>query len=191
VTETSDPGGESQRSQRRFGGMTGGLVLGAIIGASLGLIQGDLLEDLSFGLVIGLAIGAGFEGRGQLMQYRPGAIRRVILIAGLFLVLILVSFEFIDDISNTNLKTILLLATAGAFLLFVLALGWSIAGLDELQRRIQTEAIAIGFDFSAVTMLTVGLLSQVGVQQPNWVYAGLPMTICWGIGKLWLIWKYR
>jgi hypothetical protein len=191
VTETSDPGGESQRSQRRFGGMTGGLVLGAIIGASLGLIQGDLLEDLSFSLVIGLAIGAGFEGRGQLMQYRPGAIRRVILIAGLFLVLILVSFEFIDDISNTNLKTILLLATAGAFLLFVLALGLSIAGLDELQRRIQTEAIAIGFGFSAVAMLMVGLLSQVGVQLPNWVYAGLPMTIGWGLGKLWLIWKYR
>jgi hypothetical protein len=151
--------------------MTGGLVLGAIIGSSLGLIQGDLLEDLSFGLVIGLAIGAGFEGRGQLMQYRPGAIRRVILIAGLFLVLILVSFEFIDDISNTNLKTILLLATAGAFLLFVLALGWSIAGLDELQRRIQTEAIAIGFDFSAVTMLTAAELGLCRAADDHWLGA--------------------
>jgi hypothetical protein len=29
------------------------------------------------------------------------------------------------------------------------------------------------------------------VQLPNWVYAGLPMTIGWGLGKLWLIWKYR
>ena len=187
----NEPGETSQRSQRPFGGMTGGLVLGAIIGGILGLIQGDLLEGLSFGLVIGLAIGAGLEGRGRLMQYRPGAMRRIILAAGLFLILLLGTFELIDDISNANLKTILLLATAGAFLLFVIAIGWSIAGLDELQRRIQTEAIAIGFGFSAVAMLTVGLLSQVGVQQPNWIYAGLPMVVGWGIGKLWLLWKYR
>jgi len=171
--------------------MAGGLLIGLIAGLALGLIEGDLLEGAGFGLMIGLAIGAGLEGRGTLMQYQPGAMRRVILAGGLFLIALLLTFEFIDQLPAGEAKTLFALIPAAGFLLFVLALGAAIGGLDELQRRIQTEAISIGFGLAAVTVLAVGMLGQVGVEQPNWIYAGVPMIVGWGLGKLWTMWKYR
>ena len=181
----------NQPRQRRYGGMVGGILIGLLIGLAIGFIQGDVLEGASFGLIIGLCIGAGFEGRGSLMRYRPGAMRRILLAAALFLISLLLVFEFLEGVDRGVLRTLLALAPAATFLLFVLALGWAIAGLDELQRRIQTEAIAIGFGFTAVAVLTVGLLGQVGFEQPNWIYAGLPLVLGWVLGKLWTMWKYR
>ncbi|MFN2149417.1 MAG: hypothetical protein ACK2T2_13605 [Anaerolineales bacterium] len=180
-----------QARRRRFGGVTGGLLLGAVIGLIFGWIQGDLLQGLGFGVIVGFTIGIGLEGRGQLMQYKPGTVRRIILAAGLFLISLLVTFEFIDDLENGTGAILLVLLPAATFLLFVIALGSAIAGLDELQRRIQTEAIAIGFGFTAVVVLAVGLLGLTGIEQPNWSYAGLPLVVGWGLGKIWTLWKYR
>jgi hypothetical protein len=63
--------------------------------------------------------------------------------------------------------------------------------LDELQRRIQTEAFAIGFGLSALTMVIVGLMADAGVPQPNWLMAAAVMSVFLLIGKLWTMWKYR
>jgi hypothetical protein len=186
-----DSNEHSQPSRRRFGGAAGGLLIGLIVGLVIGLIQGDLLEGAGFGLIVGLAIGVGLEGRGTPMQYQPGAMRRILLAGGLFLITLLLTLEFIDQLPAGGAKTLFALIPAAGFLLFVLALGAAIGGLDELQRRIQTEAISIGFGLAAVVMLAVGLLDQVGVEQPNWIYAGVPMIVGWGLGKLWTMWKYR
>lgn len=171
--------------------LTTGLLIGLASGVVLGLVEGDLLDGLGFGLVIGLALGVGFERRGQFMQFPPGMLRRIILAAGLFLIALMGSKWLLDLGLNRPLQIAVTLLPALAFLLLVLAVGTAIASLDELQRRIQTEAIAIGFGFTALVAVTYGLLAEMGLAQPNWIFLTLPMSVGWVVGKLWTMWKYR
>ena len=63
--------------------------------------------------------------------------------------------------------------------------------MDDLQRRIQVEAMAIGYGITLLVTMTVGLLAQAGVRQPSWFVVTFVMLIAGLIGKLWLRWKYR
>jgi hypothetical protein len=74
---------------------------------------------------------------------------------------------------------------------FLISLGRAIASLDELQRRIQLESIAIGFGISAMVVLTYGLLGMVGVPQAGWIYVPVVMVFGWFLGKMWTLWRYR
>jgi hypothetical protein len=181
---------ESAKSKWPFN-LVGGILIGLVIGFILGLIEGDLLEGLGFGLIVGLAFGAVFERRHHLMQYPPGVIRRMIIAGGIFLVTLTASLELRVLADSRWLQIALALAPALGCVLVVLAIASALASLDELQRRIQTEAIALGFGFTAITVTTVGLLEEIGFTQPSWIYVVFPMTIGWGLGKLWTMWKYR
>lgn len=171
--------------------MTAGILLGLAIGAVLGLIEGDLLSGLGFGLVIGLALGVAFERRGNFMQYPPYIVRRMLVSVGLFVLAVLASQRLLEESLSRPLEMAVALAPALAFLLLVLSVATAIASLDELQRRIQTEAIAIGFGFTALVVMTYGMLGLVGLAQPNWVFVTLPLVVGWGLGKVWTLWKYR
>ncbi len=179
---------EENRFPRSMGG---GILIGLGIGLIVALIDGDLLEGLGFGFVIGLGIGAAFERRHHLMQYPPGMLRRIVLAGGFFLITLLASLELKAYITAQPLQIALALAPALGFALVVLAVGTALASLDELQRRIQTEAIAIGFGLTGIAVVSVGLLREVGLEQPDWIFVVIPMVIGWGLGKLWTMWKYR
>lgn len=170
--------------------MGSGLLIGLAVGALFGLLNGDLLDGLGFGLVIGLALGAAFERRGRMMQFPPGMLRRVILAAGLFLITLLGSQWLLDLALSRPVQIAVALAPALAFLLLILALAMAIGSLDELQRRIQTEAIAIGFGITALFVVTYGLLAEVGLPQPNWIFISVPLAVGWAMGKFWTVWKY-
>jgi hypothetical protein len=63
--------------------------------------------------------------------------------------------------------------------------------IDELQRRVQLEAI--GFSFGATGMLTFayGFLQNVGFPQVSWLYIWPLMISLWGIGSVIAAWRYR
>lgn len=63
--------------------------------------------------------------------------------------------------------------------------------MDELQRRIQLDAIGIGFGASLIVTLTYALLVQAGILQVSWMFVPLLLVLMWGVGKLWTVWKYR
>ena len=84
----------------------------------------------------------------------------------------------------------LLPIAAWAFL--VVTLGMAIASLDELQRRIQTEAIAIGFAGTVIVCGGYGLLGLAGnLPALNWGLVLFVMVFMWFIGKMWTMWRYR
>src|SRR6185437_6274152 len=62
--------------------------------------------------------------------------------------------------------------------------GKSIREMDELQRKIQFEALAFGFSATAVLSLGYGFLGNAGIPQLNWVWVWPLMGICWGGGLL-------
>ncbi|MGW8145052.1 MAG: hypothetical protein ACWGN2_11705, partial [Anaerolineales bacterium] len=92
---------------------------------------------------------------------------------------------------NQTYQTLVALAPALPAVWLAYTIGSAIAQLDELQRRIQLEAIGIGFGGSVVVTLTYALLVQVGVPQISWMFVPLLMLLFWAIGKLWTMWKYR
>ncbi|HEX9988481.1 MAG TPA: hypothetical protein VGE45_08395 [Chloroflexia bacterium] len=54
--------------------------------------------------------------------------------------------------------------------------------IDELERRIQFEAIGFGFGGTAVLTFSYGFLENVGFPHLNWVYVFPLMIFLWGIG---------
>ena len=63
--------------------------------------------------------------------------------------------------------------------------------MDELQRRIQLEALAFGFSAAAVLTLGYGFLQHAGWPIPNWVWVWPLMGTCWLIGKFVAQRRYR
>jgi len=169
----------------------GGLLIGLIVGFIVGLIDGNLLDGLGFGLLIGLALGAAFHHRDQMMQYPPQRARHVVVAAVLFMGAAVAWSTWIKEVTQPQMRWVVSLAPGLAFLVFVHAIGLAIASLDELQRRIQTEAIAIGFGLAAVVVTSIGFLGELGVAQPDGIFVVLIMILGWGIGKAWTLWKYR
>ncbi|HYP42232.1 MAG TPA: hypothetical protein VEX13_17885, partial [Chloroflexia bacterium] len=54
--------------------------------------------------------------------------------------------------------------------------------IDELERRIQLEAIGFGFGGTAVLTFGYGFLENAGFPHLNWVYVFPIMIFLWGIG---------
>ena len=76
-------------------------------------------------------------------------------------------------------------------ILLAVSIGSAIAQLDELQRRIQLEAIGIAFGGSIIASLSYALLVLAGFPQVSWMFVPLIMMMLWLVGKLWTMWKYR
>ncbi len=66
----------------------------------------------------------------------------------------------------------------------------AILKLDELQRKILLEGLAISFMGTFILLLSLGLLGQVGIPQLNGVYICLVMAALWLLGKLWATRRY-
>lgn len=169
------------------------------LGAALGLVIGGFIDmltnDTGWGLVIGILAGAviGYFVKFPLpvMEYRQGAMQRIMFSAIGFLGALFLSQWLLDlDLARPYvLAAAVLPALPGAFL--AVAIGSAISGLDELQRRIQLEAIGIGFGASILTFMTYALLVQVGVPRVSFMFVPVVMILLWGVGKLWTMWKYR
>lgn len=78
-----------------------------------------------------------------------------------------------------------------ASLFLAYAIARAIASLDELQRRIQLEALAIAFGWSLVVVFSIGIFIMAGMEQPRWIYLLPIMVFGWLTGKLWTMWKYK
>ena len=63
--------------------------------------------------------------------------------------------------------------------------------IDEMERRILLEAVAFSFIFTLILLLSFGLLSLVGVQQPSTIMVVFIMCMLLVVGKLWGNWRYR
>jgi hypothetical protein len=62
------------------------------------------------------------------------------------------------------------------------------AKLDELERRILLNAAAFSFIFTVILLVSLGLLSEIGIQAPNPMILAAIMALLMFIGKLWGNW---
>lgn len=160
-----------------------------------GLLLGWVIDDLAFGLLMGflisLPITSRFARSHNLMEFPPGTLLRIGGAGAFFFGAIFAANWAMGQELDQTTKVLIGSLTAIPGLLFIYTLGQAISSLDELQRRIQTEAMAIGFGLSALMLIVVGLLADAGVPQLNWLMAAAGMSAFWLLGKLWTTWKYR
>ena len=172
------------------------LFAGGLVGAAYGLLSAygferDIWLPIIIGALFGVAIGFRISVRPPKMRY-PMYMARRMAYAGTFLLLASVVYAYLLDLELTRTQIILatLLPTVG-WAALVISIGKAIASLDELQRRIQTEAIAIGFAGTAILVGAYSLLQFGGFNQINIGVALLVMAVMWLVGKLWTLWRYR
>ena len=79
------------------------------------------------------------------------------------------------------LRFLAAMVPAPAFLLFIWAMVRGVRQADELQRRIQLEALAVAWPLAVGIVMTISLLQKAGFLQwePMWVY--LPLTYFLGL----------
>jgi len=183
--------GKQRSPERSRENIAIGFVVGMLIGGLFDLYTGER----GIGTIIGMIAGAVFGSRGlqriHLMEYPPRVLRNLAVAGTLFLIFFFGSVYMITHEIGNSFQTILAFAPVIPGFFFIVALGNAISSLDELQRRIQVEAIAIGFGLTALITMTFGLIGLTGTPQPNWMYVTVIMTFSWLAGKLWTRWKYR
>jgi len=169
---------------------------GGLVGAAFGWLSGIGFEgritiSIIIGLLFGMAIGYRISIRPPKMRYPMYLARRMAYAATFFLVVSTIYSYLIDlELTATQIILATLLPVVG-WAALVISIGMAIASLDELQRRIQTEAIAIGFAGTAILVGGYALLQFAGFAQINVGVVLLVMSLMWLIGKLWTLWRYR
>jgi hypothetical protein len=169
-----------------------GAMAGGMLGTAFGYQLGSLWLGLIVGILFGLAIGYRLHRTPIKMRYPMYLVRRVLLAAA-FCGLVLMGYAVLVDKGWTGTPAILAaLLPIAAWAFLVITLGMAIASLDELQRRIQTEAIALGFAGTVIVCGGYGLLELAGVVPAlNWGLVIFVMVFMWFIGKMWTLWRYR
>ena len=169
-----------------------GAIAGGMAGAAFGYGLGSLWFGIVAGILFGLAIGYRLQRVPIKMRYPMYLIRRILLSAG-FCILVGMGYAILLDRGWSGTRAILaavLPIAAWAFL--VITLGMAIASLDEMQRRIQTEAIAIGFAGTVIVCGGYGLLGLAGsLPALNWGAVIFVMVVMWFAGKMWTMLRYR
>ncbi len=176
------------------------MVSGLAIGAALGIVFWSALDDFlpfPFDLIVGMGTGlaAGYRwGRrppAMLMRYPPGVMGRV-LISAAFFILGFFGYLYLLDLDLTAEQKMVssLLAILPASV-FIFMIAYAIGKLDEMQRRIQTEGIAIAFGGTALVVGVYAILGLAGVPAPHWGLLLVIMTAMWLLGKLWTMWRYK
>ncbi len=171
--------------------LAAGAAAGLMLGAAFGIGFDSLPLGLPVGLLFGTAVGYRISRAPIRMQFPLFRLRRILLAGALF-ILASLGFLFLREGGWTGSRLVLAGLAAGvAWAVLVAAIGSAIASLDEMQRRIQTEAIALGFAGAAILAGGYGLLGFAGVAQLNWGLLPLVMVVMWLLGKLWTMWRYR
>jgi large-conductance mechanosensitive channel len=173
--------------------------VGAAIGLILGGAAAEIVSDSTLAGLVGMFLGAGIGAllgsrvthQVHWMEFPKGVVRRLILSGALFIIVLTVSLLYIGDDLERTTQLIVSLVPLVPGLLFLASVADAISKLDELQRRIQIEAIAVGFGISIFAMMTIGMLSYADVAQPNGLVVAGIMVLSWSVGKLWARWKYR
>lgn len=108
-----------------------------------------------------------------------------------YLIVLALSMAFVKAYPGSTWRFVVVLAPVVPAFFFVLAIVRHVRRLDELQRRIQLEALALAFPSSALATFSYGLLQRVGLPPLNWTWVWLVMTGFWLLGTVVATRRYR
>jgi hypothetical protein len=153
-----------------------------------GLLSQLLSGDWVCGTVIALLLSFTW---GLLKGYRiipmkyPPHIIRLIMLAVIIFVIATISAVVLIIQGLAKPYPLLVAALPGfASVSLAYAIARAITSRDELQQRIQLEALAIAFGWTLVLVYSIGIFIMAGIEQPRWIYLLPIMVFGWLTGKL-------
>ena len=119
------------------------------------------------------------------MKSRVKIIRPLLVPFVFYIGALIFSFNWLDANPEASLRVVVALIPMIPGVFIAIDIVHSIQQLDEMERVILLEGMAISFMATFALMISMGLLGAVGVQQLNGSYVALFMVVLWLIGKLW------
>jgi hypothetical protein len=156
-----------------------------------GLLAGQVFYGALFGIVLVIIFSRPVSKRLYTMEFANGAMIPVAVSLVLFFALTLVSILLRNQTEDPAVRIAIGLLPALPVAAAALFIGRALGQLDDLQRRIQSEGLAVGFGISIVLAAVYGWLTLFGVPSIGWIYAAPVMALCWVAGKLFSVWRFR
>lgn len=99
-----------------------------------------------------------------------------------YTVLVIISVTLLKSIDSGAGRYALAVLPVTPLPFAVLAFVRSMRRMDELQRRIQLEAISFGFGTTLLITLTIGFLENAGLPRLSWIWVTPLMIPLWSLG---------
>jgi|SRR5437867_888561 hypothetical protein len=111
-------------------------------------------------------------------------VREFLLAMAAYVLVLVVSITLLNASPNSAWWRIPLAVTPVVPAIFgVLAFVRFLSRIDELQRRIQLEALAFGFAGAGILTFSYGFLEGVGFPHLSWTFVWPLMIALWGLGS--------
>jgi hypothetical protein len=110
---------------------------------------------------------------------------------GAYVILLLVSVALLNSNPTAPWRGLVAVLPAIPIILILLVVVRLIGRLDELQRRIQLDAIAFAFGATAIVTFTWGLLETAGFPHLSLIWVLLLMSALWGVATIFASRRYR
>ena len=157
----------------------------------VGLLSGYILEFAVGGFFLAIVLARPWSQRLHFMEFPGGAILPFVVSLILTFALLLAAIFLRADITEPPGSIAIGLLPVPALIAAVFFLGQAISRLDDLQRRIQTEGLAIGFGLFLILLSTYALLNFFGLPAIDWIIAPPVMLLCYAAGKIATTLRYR
>lgn len=108
-----------------------------------------------------------------------------------YVVVLVVSISLIQSLPGSPWRVPMALAPVVPLSLALWAFVRFYQRLDELQRRIQLDALACSFGGTILVTISYGFLQNVGLPALSWVWVAPLMIALWGVGAALAHRRYR
>lgn len=108
-----------------------------------------------------------------------------------YCIVLIVALTLLQNNPHAPWRIPLALAPVVPAIFALLAFMRFLGRMDELQRRIQLEAIGLSFGATAILTFAYGFLQLVGFPPINWIWILPGMVMLWGIGGAIAAARYR
>jgi len=108
-----------------------------------------------------------------------------------YVILLLVSVVLLNSNPTAPWRGLVAVLPAIPIIFVLLVVVRLIGRLDELQRRIQLDAIAFAFGATAIVTFTWGLLETAGFPHLSLIWVLLLMSALWGVATIFASRRYR
>jgi uncharacterized membrane protein (DUF485 family) len=108
----------------------------------------------------------------------------------IYILLLFYSMNWLESNSLSPWRFVVALLPIAPGIIIALGVVRAIFQLDELERKILLQGMAVSFACTFVMVLSLGLLGYAGAPQLNGIYIALVMALLWLVGKLWMTRRY-
>ncbi len=120
-------------------------------------------------------------------QYR----REFLIAMGAYVILLIISISVLPGMGDNPLRYGVAILPALPIVFGMFAYIRFVQQMDELQRRIQLEALAFSVGGTGIVTFALGLLENVGGPQINMIWVFPALIMFWGVGSFLANRRYR